>query len=125
MLTKEEIYTNLMKVPEFKNLPPSQIEWMATKGTISIHPDGEQLFKLGDPMNELRILFKGRINLYMEQGGNLYYFDVVEPFEISDLLMRPRASYVTPCGANGGSESVSPIQTILPRSQASATPWAI
>jgi len=86
MLTKEEIYTNLLKVPEFKSLPPSQIEWMATKGTISIHPDGEQLFKVGDPMNELRILFKGRINLYMEQGGNLYYFDVVEPFEISGRL---------------------------------------
>jgi len=86
MLTKEETYANLMKVTEFKSLPPSQVEWLAAKGAVSIYPDGEKIFKVGDPLNEMRILFKGRINLYIEQGGNLHYFDSVEPFQISGRL---------------------------------------
>ncbi|MBL0742003.1 ATP-binding protein [Chryseolinea lacunae] len=86
MLTKEEIFSQLKMVPEFKNLPPGDLMWLAERGATEEYADGTKIFKAGDPMEELRILFKGAVDFYLEQNGSLQFYDVMEPYEMTGRL---------------------------------------
>lgn len=80
------IVEELLKVPEFGNVPREQLEWLASKGKIVTFQDGEKIFTMGDPIDDLRIFLKGAASLYMERGGSLQYFDAIEQYEISGRL---------------------------------------
>ncbi|HEX5171407.1 MAG TPA: ATP-binding protein, partial [Cyclobacteriaceae bacterium] len=94
MLVNEEIYQKLLTVPDFKDVPTDQIAWLSAHGTIRKHEDGEKIFKPGDWIDDLRILFSGRVNLYREQAGSLQYFDTIDVLEISGRLPYSRMKSV-------------------------------
>ena len=76
----------LATVPEFKSVPRVHLEWLAAKGTLVERKDGDKAFSPGDPIDEMRIILKGQVKIYLEQAGSLRYFDTVETLEITGLL---------------------------------------
>jgi signal transduction histidine kinase len=86
MSVNEAIFQKLQKVPEFESVPTGQIKWLATNGTIVEYNDGDKIFKPGDPVDDLRILIEGRINLYRDHAGSMQYYDTIEAFEINGRL---------------------------------------
>lgn len=81
-----DLLEELSRVPEFKNLPKNQLEWLVEKGSVVAFNDGESVFRPGDLIEHMRILLKGEVHYYAEQGGNLRHLGAVEQFEITGLL---------------------------------------
>jgi signal transduction histidine kinase len=106
MLVNEEIFQNLLKVPEFQGVPKEQIKWLLDNGTVVIYQDGEKIFKPGDPVDDLRIFLQGKVNLYREQAGSLQYFDTIDKLEISGRLPYSRMTSAAMYGITEG-ETVS------------------
>jgi signal transduction histidine kinase len=48
--------------------------------------DGDKAFSPGDPIDEMRVILKGQVNVYMQQAGSLRFFDAIEALEITGLL---------------------------------------
>lgn len=76
----------LKGIPELKDVPEAQLQWLADKGTTAAWQDGDTVFNPGDPIDELRIILQGEINLYVQQGGNMRYLDTMEEKEITGRL---------------------------------------
>jgi len=76
----------LSTVPEFKSVPRIHLEWLASKGNVVEWKDGDKAFSPGDPIDEMRVILKGQVKIYLEQAGSLRYFDVVETLEVTGLL---------------------------------------
>jgi signal transduction histidine kinase len=80
------ILAALKEVPEFKNLAESHLVWLSEKGTTSEHKDGEKLFSLGEPIDSMRVVLEGGVDLYRVQGNTTRYFGTAEKGEITGLL---------------------------------------
>ncbi len=81
-----DLLSKLRQVPEFKSLPENQLQWLAEKGSVSAFHDGDKVFSKGDPIDQLRILLKGEVNFFVEQGGNLRNIGTIEEGEITGRL---------------------------------------
>ncbi len=80
------ILAALKEVPEFKDLAESHLVWLSEKGTVTEHKDGERLFALGQPIESMRIVLEGGVDLYRAQGNTMRYFGTAEKGEITGLL---------------------------------------
>jgi signal transduction histidine kinase len=80
------ILEELKKVPLLQTVPEKHMQWLAKKGTTINVPEGEQLFKKGSPIDELRIVLQGRMSIYFEQAGQLRLFAAFEKGEVTGLL---------------------------------------
>jgi signal transduction histidine kinase len=84
----QEVY----RVPDLKNVPQDQLEWLLTKsGTIELNA-GDFLFKKGDPIDYMYIVIKGRIEIKLEQNGQYRHIAFMEPLSIGGILPFSRAS---------------------------------
>ncbi|HTF17035.1 MAG TPA: ATP-binding protein [Chryseolinea sp.] len=83
---EESLVDVLTTVAELKSVPRVHLEWLAGKGEIIDWKDGDRAFSPGDPVDDMRIILKGQIKVYMEQAGGLRYFDAIETLEITGLL---------------------------------------
>ncbi|MEO8473018.1 MAG: ATP-binding protein [Chryseolinea sp.] len=81
-----DLIEELRAVPEFKELPPNQLEWLADKGTVVAYSDGDMVFKKGDVIDHLRILLKGEVHYYIQQAGSQRHLGRVERYEITGQL---------------------------------------
>ncbi|WP_333820590.1 ATP-binding protein [Ohtaekwangia sp.] len=81
-----DIVAALKSVPEFKDLDESHLQWLAEKGSVTTWKDGDYLFRKGDTIDAMRILFAGEVDIYREQAGNVRYLGTVEKGEITGLL---------------------------------------
>ncbi|HEY9048489.1 MAG TPA: ATP-binding protein [Ohtaekwangia sp.] len=81
-----DIVAALRSVPEFKELDESHLQWLANKGSIVHAKDGEYLFRMGDTIDSMRILFQGELDIYRDQAGNRRYLGTVEQGEITGVL---------------------------------------
>lgn len=81
-----DLLEEISRVPEFKDLPKNQLEWLVEKGSVVAFNDGELVFRPGDIIEHMRILLKGEVNYYIEQAGNLRHLGAVEQFEITGQL---------------------------------------
>ncbi len=81
-----DLLQELRRVPEFKDLPQNQLDWLVEKGTVMAYADGEPAFKKGEPIEHMRILLKGEINFYIEQGRNLRHMGTFDTLEITGQL---------------------------------------
>jgi signal transduction histidine kinase len=81
-----DLLRELRQVPEFKDLPETQLEWLIEKGTVMAYADGDHVFRRGAPIEQMRILLKGEVNFYIEQGGNLRHMGTFETHEITGQL---------------------------------------
>lgn len=84
-MTKDLLAT-LKSVPEFKNVPEDQIQWLADNGEIRSYHDGDRVFGKGDSVDGFQVVLNGRLQLYMVQNGNRRDMGVYEPLEILGRL---------------------------------------
>ena len=84
-MTKDLLAT-LKSVPEFKNVPENQLQWLLDKGQISSFTDGQKVFTKGDPIDGFQVVLNGRVQLFMTQNGNLRDMGIYEPLEIMGRL---------------------------------------
>jgi signal transduction histidine kinase len=90
-----ELFTQLKQIPEFKNLPEAQLQWLAEKGKVVAFSDGQKIFGKGDAIQEMRILLRGELNFFVEQAGNLRNVGTVEKGEITGKLPFSRMKAAT------------------------------
>jgi signal transduction histidine kinase len=100
------VLEELKQVPEFKNVPHHQLQWLAEKGFVKTYADGEKVFRKGDPIDEMRIVLQGEVDLYIEQGGSFRYLDTVETKEITGRLPYSRMRSAVAEGIVQGTVSV-------------------
>jgi signal transduction histidine kinase len=93
-------------IPEFVNVPESQLQWLADHGKVVYFEDGEKVFNMGNPINDLRIVVKGEVGFYLQQGGNLRYIDILVPGEITGLLPYSRLKTSIAEGAARGETAI-------------------
>jgi len=82
----QSLVDTLSTVPELKSVPREHLEWLAHKGDIMEWKDGDRAFAPGEPIEHLRIILKGQVKVFFEQGGGLRFFDAIDELEITGLL---------------------------------------
>ncbi|MGB5942858.1 MAG: ATP-binding protein [Leeuwenhoekiella sp.] len=83
---------NLQEIPDLSGVPLDQLEWLFER---SVHMEiavGDKVFSKGDPIDELIILVRGRVEIRLEQAGNYRLAGTIEEMGISGLLPFSRAS---------------------------------
>jgi signal transduction histidine kinase len=90
-----DLFSELRQVPEFKSLPENQLQWLVEKGNVAAFHDGDKVFSKGDSIDQLRILLKGEVNFYIEQGGNRRNVGTIEKGEITGRLPFSRMKAAT------------------------------
>lgn len=96
----------LRAVTEFKNVPVEQLEWLASKGKVYTLPEGDMFFAPGTVVEEMRVVLKGKIHVYMEQAGNLRFLDTIEENEITGILPYSRMKAAMAKGIVEGEASI-------------------
>ncbi|WP_299519220.1 ATP-binding protein [Winogradskyella sp.] len=81
----------LYEFPQFKNVPKIQLEWLAEELEIVEINEGEYLFKKGDPINNLFVIFSGEFEVYTVQNKTKKAFSRILDKEFSGLLPFSRA----------------------------------
>lgn len=81
-----DLLLELRQVPEFKSVPENQLQWLVEKGKVTAFRDGEKVFSKGEPIDHMKILLKGEVNFYIEQGGSLRIVATIEKGEITGQL---------------------------------------
>lgn len=89
-------------VPEFGNVPETQLQWLVEKGEIHTYADGDKAFRSGDAVDELRIILKGEVNMYMQQGGNQRFLGTFEQYELTGRLPYSRMTTAIAEGITSG-----------------------
>ena len=67
----ETLLNKLKAVPAFAAVPEPQLKWLAEKGTERTYNDGDKVFAKNSFVDSMQVLFRGEIDLQLEQGGNL------------------------------------------------------
>lgn len=81
-----ELIESLKKVPEFANVPASQIEWLAGNGSIKKYADGDKVFASGESIDGFQIVLQGGVSIYLQQVNARRNLGTYEPFEILGRL---------------------------------------
>jgi len=76
----------LHTIDELKEVPEDQLQWFIDNSQNNILPQGEFLFKSGDPMNATHILIDGKIRMYIVQNNSSREIAVFEPKSIMGHL---------------------------------------
>ena len=63
-------FQTLRSIPEFSNVPDSQLKWLFENSEIKSLDAGEFLFEPNQPIDWIYIFLEGTLNLYYFQGGN-------------------------------------------------------
>lgn len=102
MTEQIEITEELKKSPPLQNVPLAQLKWLAEKGTLTTFQDGDKVFRSGEAIEEMRIIFKGEVDIYRQQAGSQLYLGAFEVGEITGLLpysrMKGATAYATARG---------------------------
>ena len=88
----EEIKNLLRNVPQFKDVPEKQIDWLIQKSSIIEIEPGMTLFKAGDAIDNMFVLLKGRISLKIQQNGQFREVSEIPQGGISGWLPYSRAT---------------------------------
>ncbi len=84
----QEIY----RVPDLKEVPRDQLEWLLDQSTTLLLKAGDFLFKKGDEITNMYIVIKGRVEIKLEQNGQYRHIAYMEPLSIGGTLPFSRAS---------------------------------
>lgn len=101
-----DILTALKGIPEFKTLPENDLQWLAEKGSVTGQKDGDKLFRMGDVVDNMRIVLTGAVDLYRQQAGTVQYLGRVEQGEITGLLPYSRMKGAAADGIVAGDTTV-------------------
>ncbi len=81
----------LKTVEALKEVPEDQLQWMIDNSRHVSSPQGEYIFKAGDPAVGTYIVLEGKIRLYMKQNNEMRDFSDLEAGSVSGLLPFSRA----------------------------------
>ena len=81
----------LKKVKELGQVPEEQLAWIEEQGELLTIKNGDFLFRKGDSMNYLFIIFQGRFSIKVEQRGQFRNVGSFESFSITGMLPYSRA----------------------------------
>jgi signal transduction histidine kinase len=101
-----DLLTELKTVPEFKDVPESQLVWLVEKGEIRRFSDSEKVFKSGDTIEGFQIVLQGKVDLYFTQNGNRRNLGAYEKGEILGRLPYSRMKQAAGEGFAIGSVSL-------------------
>jgi len=59
----------LKSIELLRDLPEAQLNWLAEKATVREFNAGDVVFKKGDPIEYMDVVFEGRIVFKIEQSG--------------------------------------------------------
>ncbi len=82
----------LQSIDALKDVPLAQLQWMIDNSRHYSLPEGNYLFKGGEPIVGTHILRAGKIRLYMLQNGEVRELSVLVPKDISGSLPFSRAA---------------------------------
>ncbi len=88
----------LQAIDELQHLPTSALQWIIDHSEGIYLPQGEHLFKPGQPIHHLYILLAGRIQLKIQQGNQLIEAGRWEAGTISGMLPYSRMEAATGFG---------------------------
>ncbi len=83
---------NLQQIPDFIQVPTDQLQWLIDKSSIKSLNQSDYLFQKGDPIDQLFIVLKGKIEVKIEQNGNYKHVAMIDTNQIGGLLPFSRAS---------------------------------
>lgn len=81
-----DLLTELKQVPLLKDLHSDHLKWLIKNGTVVEIQEGEQLFVKGSPIESLRIVLEGKMNLYLDQAGQRRNLGSFEKGDVTGLL---------------------------------------
>lgn len=81
----------LKKVKELAEVPEEQLAWIEEREELLTIKNGDFLFKKGDSMDYLFIIFQGKFSIKVEQGSQFRNVGGFEPYSITGMLPYSRA----------------------------------
>lgn len=85
----------LKALPTLKDVPEDQLQWMIDNSQHFSMPEGNYLFKMGDPLVGTYIIIEGKVRLLLRQGNEMRDLYDLEVGSISGFLPFSRAKRVT------------------------------
>jgi signal transduction histidine kinase len=85
-MKREQVFQLLSENPNLSSVPKAQLDWLIEHSAISILGPGEFLFKRDEPADNMIIILKGRVKVYLPQGKSQKEMGILEKDEISGLL---------------------------------------
>ena len=82
----------LKEIPEFQSVPEDQLQWLVEKGELQKYDKGDYAFKKGDTIDQMSIVLEGKIEIRLEQNGNLKTLGVIVKNEVTGTLPFSRLS---------------------------------
>ena len=82
----------LIKFPQFKNIPEEQLVWLNANLELLEIPEGDFLFEKGSPIDNLIVVFKGEFEIYLLQNKTRKAFARLNTWDVSGLLPFSRAT---------------------------------
>ena len=86
-----DLIQKLNNVPTFKDLPENQIKWLAEKGEVMHLNPGDFVFRKGDEVAHLLVVFSGKYEIRIEQNGQFRLFSEMVPGSVTGALPYSRA----------------------------------
>ncbi len=83
--------TTLQEIPEFKNVPKSQLQWLLDEGEIKTYDTGGLIFQPGDSIDSLIIILEGQAVIKAKQGNQFRKVATLEKYAITGNLPYSRA----------------------------------
>lgn len=103
----DQLIKKLLQVPELKDIPASQLEWLVEKSECHTFNEGDFLFKKGDPIVNLYIILQGHFTLKIQQNNQFRTIGTVDEKMVTGALPYSRAS-----SAIGIAEAAEPSQVL-------------
>lgn len=81
-----DVFEELKKVPLLMGLPEADIKWLAEKGRVNKFEEGDTIFTKGNPIESMRIVLEGKVDLHINQGGQWKSLGAFEKGDLTGLL---------------------------------------
>lgn len=91
----DDILEKLRQVDQLKEVPPPQLKWLTSKGSLLTFNQGDFMFKKDDPIANLYIILKGQFVLKVHQNNEQRVIGTLDEKSITGALPYSRASNAT------------------------------
>src|ERR1700761_9189817 len=85
----------LHSIESLADVPTDQLQWLIDNCECRTAPDGEYIFRIGDPVKGAYIVVKGKVKLYYLQKQEIIEVGILGPKDISGALPFSRALKVS------------------------------
>jgi signal transduction histidine kinase len=90
-----DILQKIRQIETFENVAEKQLQWLVDNGELISYEEGDFVFKPGDPINRLIIVFKGKAIFKVQQGNQYRVIGEMTENNITGYLPYSRAETAT------------------------------